>query len=243
VMVLSQKDVLLQPSMSTTPAVAVAPSVSAAHAAGLSFRIGELGAFYDSSSTSVDNTFQAALWAVDSMFEFANVGVDGVNWHGNPKVGALYTSFNIASNAQAGQTTYSLQTVRPIYYALLLFQQATGKSAHLLPVALSTNANLKTWATVDVSGTPRLVLINKDENASGTILVTPPTGFTHAKISRLTAPSYLSTTGITLAGQTFDGSQDGTIQGTQSIQTIGIVGGVFQVSVPITSATLITMSK
>ena len=238
-----QPDVLLEPSMSTTPARAVAASVAAAHAVGLPFRMGEIGAFYDSTSKSANNTFQAALWAVDSMFEFANVGVDGVNWHGNPSVGALYTSFSIETIPANGRSTYQLYEVYPLYYGLLLFQQATGNLSHLLPVTLHTNANLKAWATIDASGKVRVVLLNKDEADSGTVSITAPHGFSHVEVTRLTAPAYSSMNGVTLGGQTFDGSKDGTLQGTASIETLSQTNGTFQLPLASVSAALIVFER
>jgi len=239
---LSQDDVLLQSRMTTTSPSAVASTVVATHNEGIPFRIGELGAFYDCTSTSVNNAFEASLWAIDLMFEYANVGVDGVNWHGNPSAGALFTSFNIANIRTGRTTTYSLLTVRPLYYGLLLFQEATGNGAHLLPVTLSTSANFKAWATIDSSNTPRLVIINKEKAASGTVSITM-SGYTQVKVLRLDAPSYLSTTGVTLAGQTFDGSTDGTIQGTQSVETYSNANGIFKIAMPVTSAALVIFSN
>ena len=119
-------------------------------------------------------------------------------------------------------------------------RRATALTFSLL--ALDTQANLKAWATVDASGTPRLVLLNKDETSTGTVDIAL-SGYSHAHIYRLTAPSYLSTSGVTFAGQTFDGSTNGVIQGTQTIESVDVWDGVFEVPMPITSAALVIFTK
>ena len=111
-----------------------------------------------------------------------------------------------------------------------------------MPVTLNTQANLTAWATVDASGTPRLAIINKDENSTGSVGI-QLSGYSHAQVYRLTAPTYLSTSGVTFAGQTFDGSMDGTMQGIQTIESVDASDGIFLISMPITSAALVVFTK
>lgn len=233
-------DFLLTASAATTGPSAVAAAVAATHRLGVPFRMGEINSLYNGGEDGISNAFESALWAIDTMFEYANVGVDGVNWHGGG--GAVYSCFNIKSKLVGSVNKFTLASVNPLYYGLLLFQAATGNGAHLLPVTLNTQANLTAWATTDASGTPRLALINKDENATGTIDITL-SGYSHAQIYRLSAPSYLSTSGVTFAGQTFDGSTDGTIQGTQTTESVDASSGAFQISMPVTSAALVVFTK
>ena len=90
-----------------------------------------------------------------------------------------------------------------------MFAQTVQNKAQLLPVSLTTQANIKAWATIDGKQTVRLLLLNKDQNASGAISIAL-TAYGQATVTRLMAPSYSSTAGVTLGGQTFDGSADGT---------------------------------
>jgi hypothetical protein len=234
-------DILLTPGAASAGPNAVSAAVVNTHRRGLPFRMGEINSLYDGGESGISNAFGSALWAVDTMFEYANVGVDGVNWHtGYYCCG--YDAFGFDIRSQGGDTTYALTSVNPLYYGLLFFQAATGNGARLLPVTLSTQANVKAWATVDSSGTTRLVLLNKDENSSGTVDITQ-TGYGHAQIYRLTAPSYLSTSGVTFAGQTFDGSTNGVIQGMQTTESVDVSDGVFEVPMPITSAALVVFSN
>jgi hypothetical protein len=232
-------DYLLQNSAAAKGAIAVASSVTLTHQAGLPFRIGEMNSISCGGETGVSDIFASALWATDVMFEFANVGVDGVNFHnGN---GGAYALFQFNEAIEGNTTTYSLESVRPEYYGLLFFQMATANTPKLLPATLSTQANLKVWATVDSSGVVRVVLINKDEAAQGVVNITLP-GYGTGTVTRLTAPSYQATTGISLGGQSFDGSPDGTPQGTAYTESATANGGVYSVALAPTSAALLTIN-
>ncbi len=230
----------LTPGASTAVPKQLASSISTTHAHGLKFRLGETGPISDGGVAGVSNSFAAALWTIDNMFESAKAGIDGLNLiigtgdHNAPFV------FNI-ENAH-GKNTYSLNTVNPIYYGMLLFQQAIEGGVHMLPVTLTTKANLKAWAMAPFTGTPRLVVINKDTAASGTVVATMR-GYNVAKVYRLSAPSYKSTSGVTLAGQTFVGSHNGKPVGSEDEETINGNDGVFHVSVGETSAALVVFSK
>lgn len=174
------------------------------------------------------------------MFEYANAGVDGVNWE--TSLGNYDAPFTFNSSTSGHTTTYTLNAVTPLYYGMLLFQNATQNGARLLPASIDTPANLKAWATVDASGNRRLVLINKDEIQNGTVSVSMP-GYRQATVLRLIAPSYQSTSGVKLAGQTFDGSTDGSIQGAQVLETIEGNNGAFELPMPVTSAALVVFTE
>jgi hypothetical protein len=99
-------DYLLQDSAATKGAIAVASSVPITHQAGLPFRMGEMNSISCGGETGVSDIFASALWATDVMFEFANVGVDGVNFHnGN---GGAYALFQFNEATQGNTTTYSI---------------------------------------------------------------------------------------------------------------------------------------
>jgi hypothetical protein len=225
-------DYLLQDAAAANGARRFASSVTLAHQAGRSFRIGEMNSVAGGGQPGVSDIFASALWSVDTMFEFASVGVDGVNFHGNSSTYALFT-FDPSRK-------FTLQSVRPVYYGALLFQQATANGAKLLPVTVTTQANLKVWATLDNRGVVRVTLINKDKTAQGDVTISLP-GFGSAQTIRLSAANYQATHGVTIGGQTFDGSTDGNILGTLSEETVTPAGGVYSVTLPPTSAALLTI--
>jgi hypothetical protein len=214
-------------------------SVNLVHAAGLPYRIGETNTINCSGQLGVSNTFQAALWSMDWMSRLAAAGVDGVNFFGNNDNNYSIFQFTSATGTN-GNVTYSISTgsIRPQYYGLVMFQQATQNTAKFLPVSVTTTANLKTYAWLDASGNIRVLVLNKDEAAAGVFSVTV-TGYGAARLTRLTAPSYTSTSGVLYNGQTLDSSTDGTFQGVAYGEIVTPASGVYSFAMPITSAALL----
>jgi hypothetical protein len=210
--------------------------------ATIPLRIGELNSINCGGQVGVSNNFSSALWAMDIAFSYANVGVSGVNFFspGDPNTPNAYTPFDFTFNSGAGGNTYAVRNINPLYYGLLMFAQSVQNNAQLLPVSLTTQANLKAWATIDANQTIRLLLLNKDQTATGPVSIAL-NGYGQATLTRLTAPSYSSTTGVSLGGQTFDGSVDGTPQGTAYAEIAQPASGVYTVALPAVSAALITI--
>jgi hypothetical protein len=233
-------DYLLQPAAATQMPTANTQYAEVAHLTGRTFRIGEMNSFYQGGVPGISNTFSAALWSIDTMFNYVNDGMDGVNW--NTGQGTPYQLFQFNVNSAAiGKTTVA--QVNPLYYGLLVFAQMAGRGAKLLPVTTKTNANVSIWATVDNTSTAHLVVINKDEQSTGNVQITLP-GYTTGTARYLSAADYSATNGVTLGGQTFDETPDGTIQGQLLTTTITAQDGVFTLpNMPITSAALIDFSN
>jgi Glycosyl hydrolase family 79 C-terminal beta domain len=68
-------------------------------------------------------------------------------------------------------------------------------------------------------------------------------GYKRGLVKRLLAPSFSAINGITIGGQTFDGSQDGKPVGTAYGEFTRSQNGTFEVSVGPTSAFLLTLHK
>jgi hypothetical protein len=233
-------DFLLGAAASASGPSEGAPRVAAAHEYGAPFRLDEMNSISGGGEAGVSNVFASALWAIDVMFEFARTGVDGVNWHtGNS---GNYAVFEFQIDSVGQKKNYSLHLVKPLYYGLLMFQQATGDGARLLPVTLQTSANVKVWATVGSQGIVHALILNKEESASSPVTLTMP-GFRKAAVERLTAPSYQSTTGIRIGGQTFDGSPDGKLQGERSVESVLPAHSSYVINMPACSAALVTFSR
>lgn len=190
----------------------------------------------------MSNSFSSALWAMDIAFSYANVGVSGVNFFspGDPNQANAYTPFDFTFTQGSGGNTYAVRNINPLYYGLLMFAQTAQNKAQLLPMSLTTQANIKVWATIDSTQIIRLLLLNKDESAGGAISLSLA-GYGQATVTRLMAPSYSSTTGVTLGGQTFDGSTDGTAQGTAYSEIAQPASGVYTLAMPAISAALVTI--
>jgi hypothetical protein len=214
-------------------AQAVAPYVAMAHAQGLQFRIDEMNSVACSGRRGVSDTFASALWVLDTLFEMARVGVDGVNMHTWP--GAGYELFSFTNTG----TTWRA-FVRPVYYGLLLFAQAAPPGSRLLPVTGATE-QLKLWATAGLDGRTRLVLINKDTTSSHVVLVRLPGGGGAATLARLQAPDVAATSEVTLGGQSF-GPQttSGTLPGEARAASVSPFAGTYEVTLPPASAAMLT---
>ena len=234
------EDYLLSSFAATQGPDAVADYVQLAHQHGQEFRIGELNSADQGGTEGVSNTFESALWAIDTMFEYAKVGVDGVNWHGTS--GCAYCAFNFATMNVDGRNVYSLESINPLYYGLLLFHLATENTPRLLPVTLNTKANIKVWAVIDQSSTTHVIIINKDKSFSGNISIYLP-GYGDAQVVRLVAPSYESVNGVSIGGQTFDGSVDGKLVGSQTSESVVSSNGSYTVGLQPTSVALLSLAK
>ena len=234
-------DVLLQPASTLGMLTDFKNYSASAHQAGSLFRLGEMNTIWNGGIAGISNTFSAALWSIDVMFNVANIGVDGVNWHSGQGTNYQLYQFNLITSG--GMTTYQVAQVNPLYYGLLVFAQMAGRGAKLLPVTTTTTANVSIWATVDNTSTAHVVVINKDEQATGNVQINLP-GYTTGTVRYLSAANYSATNGVTLGGQTFDGTPDGTIQGQLVTTTISAQNGVFTLpNMPITSAAIIDFSN
>jgi len=199
---------LLSAQSSSGLAKQLAPAVAVAHAHGLPFRLDELNSASCGGKWGVSNTFASALWMLDTLFNLARVGVDGVNVHTFP--GAAYAPFSASGVAY------------PEYYGMLMFARAFPPAARLLPVTVSPGGALKAWATIDAGMRIRLILINEDVTRSYVVKLHVRGLGGPRRLERLRAPSVGATRGVTLGGH----------------QSVSPVDGVYSIAVPAASAVL-----
>lgn len=237
-------DYLLTPSVATKAPSTLQPYISPIHGLNQKFRIAETNSIDNGGIAGISDAFASALWSIDTMFEYANAGADGVNWHGTS--GCTYCAFTFGVNNVEGNNIYSLQHVAPLYYGMLFFHQAAGNSSQLLPVTLGSSGgtlpNIKVWSTIDSNNVVRIAIINKDKTFAGTVAVSLA-GRGSAQVTRLVAPSYTATSGVSIGGQTFDGSIDGNLIGSANGETRNPSNGIYYVPVTPTSAVLLTISQ
>ncbi len=188
---------LLADSASAGLAASIAPYVPIVHADGLQYRVDELNSAACEGRPGVSNSFASALWILDTLFNMAAVGVDGVNIHTLP--GAAYAPFSFTDTAGR----WAAQ-VNPIYYGMLMFVQAFPPGATLLNLQAPAGP-LKAWATIDPAGRIRVVLINQDPAGPATVDLTLPANTGPlSEEALLDAGGLAATDGVTLGGQTFD---------------------------------------
>jgi hypothetical protein len=225
---------LLADSSAAGLARGLASYARVAHAHHRPLRLSEINSASCEGSAGVSDSFASALWALDTMFNMASVGVDGVNFHMLP--GSNYELFTVSHSSTGAWQAF----VHPEYYGLLMFAQAFPPGAHLLPVSAPAGP-VKVWATQAADGAIRVTLINKDPNAEHDVQLQLPGVPGRASLETLQAPSVSATSGVTIGGQTF-GAQTttGTLPGPPATTPLDPASGTYTVSLPAGSAALLT---
>ncbi len=212
------------------------PYVGVAHAHHAQIRDGEINTVTCGSGAGVSNTFASALWALDTLFEMANVGMDGVNMHSYPTAPGELFKFQHAGSRWSG-------SVEPEYYGMLTFAQAAPAGSRLISASGSgTPSTLRVWATRARDGTLRVVLINEDTANAVTVSVHASGPTRPALLARLEAPSVQSTSGVRIAGQSISSrTSTGKLTGRQDRTTVKRSQSAYTVSLPAASAAMLTI--
>jgi hypothetical protein len=165
------------------------------------YRFGECNTFSGHGQMGVSDTLIASLWALDLMFENAQHGSSGVNFHGG-ETGMDGTKPFYYEPIMEGQG--AVIQVQPVYYAMLLFTQA-GQGPVVSTAVASSNPNFTAYA-IKANGFVSVVLDNK--NASSAVSATVNIGATVRSASAIylqgtPAGSLSAPAGsVTLAGAT-----------------------------------------
>ncbi len=225
---------LLADSSSRGLAEGVAAYVSVAHAHGLPFRLTEINSASCEGARGISDTFASALWALDTMFNMASVGVDGVNFHMLP--GSSYELFTVSHSSTGAWQAF----VHPEYYGLMMFSQAFPPGARLLPVS-APSGPVKVWATQGTDGVTRVTLINQDPTAEHDVALALPGVPGGASLETLQAPASGATSGVTIGGQTFGPeTTTGTLPGAPVSTPVDPASGIYTVALAPASAALLT---
>jgi hypothetical protein len=225
---------LLADSSSAGLAAPMSPFIALTHRHHLPFRVAEMNSASCQGAKGVSDTFASALWSLDTMFQFASVGVDGVNFHMLP--GSNYELFTVSHNSTGAWQAF----VHPEYYGLLMFAQAFPPGARLLKTTTPAGP-VKVWATQSGDGGVRVTLINKDPNAEHDVSLAVSGATAAGSLETLQAPSVSATDGVTLGGQSFgDETTTGTLP-QPSTTPLGPIAGTYTVPLPAGSAALLTL--
>jgi hypothetical protein len=227
---------VLSNTSSTGLAATVAHAVGVSHARGVLLRVDEMSAISCGGMRGVSHSFATALWALDTMFAMARVGVDGVNIQTAPdSFNDLFTVTDVKGAWRAA--------VHPAYYGLMMFAQAAPPGSRLLRIAGAPGGNVDVWATRAPGGQVRVVLINDATAGQRVVAVRIPATGATATLVRLQAPSAGAQGGVTLGGQGM-GSQTATglLAGLPQATTVSATGGRYVVSLPPASAAMLTIA-
>jgi hypothetical protein len=203
---------------------AMAPAISAAHNAGLAYRLTELGSSTCLGLPAVTDTFATSLWGLDQLYQLVAAGVNGVNFH------LRANEPNSAIHAYTG----SGLTAQPLLYGIAAFASTLGPNAQLNQVTGVLPSNMKVWAVQSDNGYG-LALIN-DTLQRQRVEVTMPMS-TPMSVKALSASTPYAQS-ASFGGQTI--SSNGSWQGTASTQTVTPVAGSYWFTIPPDSAEIAT---
>jgi hypothetical protein len=155
----------------------------------LPFRIAETNSVFNEGQPGVSDTIGSTLWGIEFMFQVAEAGGQGVNFHtGDAKA---YTPIGPGPNGHVA---------RPLYYAMLMFNEAV-RGASMLPAQLvAPGLNMAAYALRVADGTLKVCLINKDLERGARVGIESGRNFSSASLLRLTAPAAEAKTEVTLGG-------------------------------------------
>jgi hypothetical protein len=157
---------------------------------GLPFRLAETNSCFSGGKAGVSDTFASALWAGDLMYQLANEGGMGINFHGGGY--GWYTP--IAGTPEDGFLA------RPIYYGMLMFEQAgSGQLIEAQVDGLEQAPLFTAYGLRTDDGGIKVALFNK--NLDRAVRVTfAGLPMQTEKVFYLRAPRVDDTTDVTFAG-------------------------------------------
>lgn len=193
----------------------------------LPFRMAETNSCYGGGKKGVSNTFGAALWAANYMFQLAAARFSGINFHGGGY--GWYTPI-------AGTRTKGF-TARPEYYGLLLFTEAAPRQ--IIETTLETRLPLLTaYGMRSADGRLRAAVFNKSADHDANLTIDAGQQIDHAEIMRLQGPRLEATEGVTLGGA--EVSADGAWSA-QHVEHVSAREGKVACRIPAASGALISM--
>jgi hypothetical protein len=226
---------LLARRSASAPALSLEAAVRFAHSRDLALRVDELNSVSCGGAHGVSDRFASALWVLDTLFNMAAVGVDGVNIHTFHK--ALYEPFSFTASRGAWRAH-----VDPLYYGLLMFARAAPTGSRLLLTRAASSHALRVWAVRAPHGTVRFTAINDSPTRTLVLAVRPPRTSGVATLERLTAPTLESRTGVTIGGQTFGAATTtGELTGSYTTTTLHPIQRRYVVELSPASAALLSV--
>lgn len=189
----STLDKLLRPDPKLRPELETLRA--AAKASGVPYRICEVNSFSGGGRPGVSDTFGAALWVLEYMFELALAGCSGVNLETGVNQRGFVSSYSPIGDDEKGQ-----YRATPEYYGMLAFAQA-GKGNVVRCEVDAKGRNVSAYATRQVAGDLVLTVINKESAVDVWVVE----GMTGGSVMRLTGPSLEAKKGVLLGGAEVSG--------------------------------------
>jgi hypothetical protein len=199
-----------------------------AKAVGVPYRVGECNTAFDGGKHGVSDAFASALWSIDFMFDVAQAGGQGVNFHGS------FTANNYSAIVYDKKSQHYVPA--PLYYGMLCFSRVAG--GQLVGVETKTSANFSVRGVQGKDGKLRLVLLNKDLTHDVSAQVSVGEKYAKGSAWRLSAPSADATSGVSFAGA--EVAADGSWT-PKSTEAVALDHQKASVSIPAASAVLVVL--
>jgi hypothetical protein len=156
------------------------------------YRICETNSFCGGGKPGISDSFGAALWALDFMFQLAYAGCAGVNI----ETGLNQLGF-LSSYSPIRQDEGGAYIATPEYYGMLAFAQAS-RGALVAVDCEAASANLTANGVVAEDGKLSVTIINKEESLDASVSLSIPQNLGDGRVLRLSAPSLRGKDGVTL---------------------------------------------
>jgi hypothetical protein len=181
---------LLRSAPAVEPILATLEQASRSYS--LPYRIAETNSVYQGGRSGVSDTFGAALWGAELMFQVAVKGGAGINFHTGDT--SVYTPIAPADEGR--------HRAQPLYYGMLVFTQACR--GELISTQFAPHSSEVAAFAAREGERLRVTLINKSIEANVCVRVDPGRVFRGGTVLRLLGPSVDAKTGVTFGDASVD---------------------------------------
>ena len=200
----------------------------AADSAGLKFRITEANTAINGGELDVSDTYASALWSLDLMFQSAQGGASGVNFHGGV---ATYAPFSFGNSG--------LISVQPLYYGMLFFTMlGTGP---VLSSSIDAGSNNISIYAINTTSGYSVLFVNKEVSQSFEVTLNLPAAVSSATSIYMRAAGLTSKTGVTIQNGSVSVAL-GQLVGMEDSYQVGVSGSNPVIKVPALTAVLVKLS-
>ena len=164
--------------------------VQAAKTRGLPLVLGESNSTACEGAKGVSDVFASTVWGLDWLFTNVQAGMRSVYFHLN---NSYYSPVFVTtySSPDDGERQYA-NFVAPLYYAMYAFS-SIAENKHMVPAHIQTSASIRAYAIrADQRSPVTIFVINKDLQASGTVLVHLSSVMGQGHLLEIDAPSLAS---------------------------------------------------
>jgi hypothetical protein len=164
---------------------------------GVPYRMSECNSFYAGGASGVSNSYASSLWVIDFLFNCAQAGSAGVNFHGGG---------NSDGYTPIADWNGIVQDVRPEYYGILFFTLVGPGTLYTTQLSAGS-LNVTAYAVGAPGGDLNLVIVNKDPLQNLQLIVQLPQSAKSASLVGMTqlsegaaGPDLTAIQGVTIQG-------------------------------------------